>query len=421
MRRPWLLVPGSAGAVPQVDRVSVDSAGGQADDDSYLAAVSASGRFVAFVSSAGNLVAGDTNGLEDVFVRDRLLGRTERVSVSSSGAQATGGAGQPAISANGRFVAFSSAASNLVPGDRTGHSDVFVRDRQRGTTVRVSVGVGGHGANDDSYTPALSADGRSVAFLSAASDLVAGDGNGYTDVFVATASGIRLASVGLGGAAADNHAFAPALSDDGRIVVWSSRATTLVPGNDGALAHVYARDLAGYATSRVSVGVDGEADGESGLNGQAVSADGSVVAFSSDATNIVATDQNGHRDVFVRDLSTGVTTLASVHSDGTQGNVDSSYIHLDLSADGRLVAYASAADNLVDGDTNGYVDSFVYDRIDGRTERVTLNLLDRESARGGVDPVLSADGRLVVFHSLSPNLVPGDTNRSLDVFTRLLD
>ncbi|MBA3249436.1 MAG: PD40 domain-containing protein [Geodermatophilaceae bacterium] len=413
--------PALAERVPLTARVSLDSADQQADGNSYHSAVSADGRFVAFVSSATNLVPGDTNGRQDVFVRDRVLGTTERVSVSSAEVEATSDGVQPSISADGRFVAFASDASNLAPADLTGHSDVFVRDRLRGATARISLSRFGSDADDDSFAPAISADGRTVAFLSQATDLVAGDQNARTDVFVVSAAtgSVELASVGSGGPA-DDDAFAPALSDDGRAMVWASRATTLVPGSSGGLAQVYARDRSAGTTTLVSTGSAGTGDGESGLNGLAVSADGARVAFSSDAGNLVPGDGNGARDIFVRDIAAATTSLVSVHSSGAQGDIDSGYIRLDISADGRFVAFASAASTLVDKDTNGFVDCFVHELSTGTTQRVSLNIRGRESARGGVDPALSADGRIVTFHSLAPNLVLGDSNRALDVFVRVL-
>ncbi len=170
----------------------------------------------------------------------------------------------------------------------------------------------------------------------------------------------------------------------------------------------------------MSTGSAGTGDGESGLNGLAVSADGARVAFSSDAGNLVPGDGNGARDIFVRDIAAATTSLVSVHSSGAQGDIDSGYIRLDISADGRFVAFASAASTLVDKDTNGFVDCFVHELSTGTTQRVSLNIRGRESARGGVDPALSADGRIVTFHSLAPNLVLGDSNRALDVFVRVL-
>jgi hypothetical protein len=177
-------------AIPQcpargcTERVSVDSAGNQGNDYSFYPAISADGRFVAFGSLADNLVPDDTNGTYDVFVHDRKTGATKRISVDSAGNQGNEGSYDPAISADGRFVAFWSAADNLVPGDTNGTVDVFVHDRKTGTTKRVSVDSAGNQGNSDSYDPAISADGRFVAFSSWANNLVPGDSNGSGDVFV---------------------------------------------------------------------------------------------------------------------------------------------------------------------------------------------------------------------------------------------
>jgi hypothetical protein len=184
-------------------RVSVGAGGRQANSSSFGAAISADGRFVAFLSVASNLVAGDTNGAEDVFVRDRVAQVTRRVSVGPGGQQSNGGSFLPAISADGRFVAFNSLASNLVPPgvDTNNTGDVFVRDRKVQVTRRVSVGPGGQQANGDNFEPAISAHGRFVAFTSEASNLVAGDTNATYDVFVRDrkAQVTRRVSVGSGG------------------------------------------------------------------------------------------------------------------------------------------------------------------------------------------------------------------------------
>jgi Tol biopolymer transport system component len=165
-------------------RVSVDSAGNQANNGSLAPAISANGRFVAFGSLADNLVPGDTKGQTDIFVHDRKTGATTRVSVGSAGNQGNNGSGGSAITANGRYVAFSSDADNLVPGDTNGETDAFVHDRRTGATERVSIDSAGDQANLPSYSTAISANGRFVAFWSDANNLVPGDTNGQTDAFV---------------------------------------------------------------------------------------------------------------------------------------------------------------------------------------------------------------------------------------------
>src|SRR5207249_4731469 len=213
------------------ERVSVASGGTEGNGASLSSALSADGRFVAFVSAATDLVAADTNGVSDVFVHDRQTGATERVSVASGGAQGNGSSGligfafPPALSADGRFIAFVSLATSLVAGDTNGATDVFVRDRQTGMTARVSVASDGTQANNVSSYPALSADGRFLAFQSHATNLVVGDTNGKTDVFVhdrqtGTTERVSVASGGgTQGTGNSGGFFAfPALSADGRLV-----------------------------------------------------------------------------------------------------------------------------------------------------------------------------------------------------------
>jgi Tol biopolymer transport system component len=251
--------PAVVGSGPVNTRVPVDAGGQQANSDSFEPAISAAGRFVAFASYASNLVPGDTNNDFDVFVRDRKAQVTQRVSVGPGGQQANGNSFEPAISADGRLVAFSSGASNLVPGDTNGTSDVFVRDRKAQVTRRVSVGPGGQQANGESLKPAISAHGRLVAFSSGASNLVPGDTNGTSDVFVRdrVAQVTRRISVGPGGQQANGGSHSPAISADGRFVAFVSRASNLVAGDTNGASDVFVRDRVAQVTRRVSVGSGG--------------------------------------------------------------------------------------------------------------------------------------------------------------------
>src|SRR5947209_6949739 len=232
------------------ERVSVSSEGVQGNGNSGGPSLSANGRFVAFASIASNLVPGDTNGSPDcdptcgadVFVRDRQLGTTERVSVSSGGAQADGESFNPAISADGRFVAFQSDASNLVPGGTNGYGHVFLRDRVNGTTAEVDLGPGGvQGNRDSGYDLAISADGFFVAFVSEASNLVPHDTNGVTDAFVRdrrTGRTERI-SISLSGAQANGGSSCLSISADGRFVAFSTEASNLVPGDTNSRGDVF--------------------------------------------------------------------------------------------------------------------------------------------------------------------------------------
>jgi len=413
-----LTTAGPAGAAAgTTTRVSVSSTGTQGNGLSAFSSISADGRYVAFVSQAANLVPGDTNGTADVFVRDRRAATTTRVSVSSTGAQADKESYWPSISADGRHVAFSSEAANLVPGDTNGTADVFVRDRRAATTTRVSGSSTGAQGNGVSYGAAISADGRYVAFYSDAANLVPGDTNGATDVFVRDRRAGTTARVSVSSTAtqANGRSYPAAISADGRYVAFVSQAANLVPGDTNGTADVFVRDRRAVTTTRVSVSSTGaQADKESYW--PSISADGRHVTFYSDATNLVPGDTNGTADVFVRDRRAATTTRVSVSSTGAQGNGPSAFPS--ISADGRYVAFDSGAASLVPGDTNGAADVFVRDRRAGTTTRVSVSSTGAQGNGLSRFPAVSANGRYVVFGSLAANLVSGDTNGTADVFIR---
>jgi Tol biopolymer transport system component len=400
-------------------RVSLDSAGGQANGQSQAPSISADGRFVAFRSQAANLVAGDFNGLADIFVRDRLTGQTTLASVSSLGLQADGASDRPALSADGRYVAFVSSATTLVAGDTNGVDDVFLRDLQAGTTTRVSVGPGGAQGDFSSGNPAISGDGRFVGFMSHADNLVAGDTNHLQDIFVhdnGLGATVRVSvdSAGLQANSASNFC---ALSSTGRFVAFSSLASNLVPGDSNGSADIFLRDTQANTTTRVSLSSFGN-QALGGSDFPAISADGLRVAFVSSAANLVPGDTNLVADVFVRDLLASTTTRASVDSGGAQSNGACGNA-VALSADGRFVGFESLATNLVPGDGNGVADIFVRELAAGSTIRVSVDSGGIQG-NGACDPAvaLSGDGRYACFSSLATNLVAGDTNGAIDVFLR---
>jgi len=406
------------------ERVSVASDGTQGNDDSGMnlmdnaVAISADGRCVAFVSDATNLVPGDTNGADDIFVHDRVTHQTTRVSVASDGTEGTSYSGWygPDISDDGRFVAFSSVARDLVPDDTNGKDDVFVHDCATGQTTRVSVGSGGTQANNESRFLCISGDGRFVAFQSYASNLVAGDTNGFGDVFVhdRQTGQTTCVSMASGGAQGNGQSgtHRPAISADGRFVAFPSDASNLVPGDTNGVTDVFVHDRQSGQTTRVSVASDGTGgDGDSWF--PSLSADGRFVAFQSDAGNLVADDTNGMRDIFVHDRQTGQTARVSVATGGAEGRGDCS--HSCISDDGRFVAFVTGS-ALVPGDANQEEDIFVHDRATGQTARLG-------AGSGGGQPgvvttrlSVNADGRFVAFDSLASDLVPNDTNGKYDVF-----
>ncbi|MFN0244011.1 MAG: TolB family protein [Planctomycetota bacterium] len=410
----WMTFALTAHARAQTtQRVSVDSAGTQGNFTSQGAPViSADGRYIAFDSEAWNLVPGDTNFADDIFVHDLHTGATTRVSVSSAGAQTDRTSNDPALSSDGRFVAFDSSATNLVPNDTNGGADVFVHDRQSGQTTRVNVSSAGEQTNGGVRKPSISADGRYVAFASTSAQLVAGDTNGLSDVFVhdrETGATTRV-SVATGGAQASGEA--PSLSADGRHVAFESSSSSFGGTNIWRDVYVHDRET-GRTTlvSRATWGGDANFPSES----PAISADGRYVAFTSMASDLVVGDTNGLTDIFVRDLQKSKTTRVSVDSAGTQSDVSALTSH--ISADGRYVAFSSFATNHVPGDTNAAADAFVHDRATGRTTRVSVASSGAQSLLGtSTASSLSADGRRVVFWSIASDLVPSDTNGTVDVF-----
>jgi Tol biopolymer transport system component len=235
-----VLVPAAALAAGPIQRVSLSSTGKQGFCDSYAPALSDNGRFVAFSSGAAKLVPGDGNHKVDVFVRDLRTGKTTLVSLGQGGVEGNGTSDFPALSAGGRFVAFDSEAGNLVPGDTNGAEDVFVRDRLTGTTERVSVATDGTQGNGYSFLGNVSSDGRYVTFESGASNLVPGDTNDGFDVFVRDRLNgtTERVSLGPGGIQADGSSFAPQISGDGRVVVFQSEARNLAPGDTQGLRNI---------------------------------------------------------------------------------------------------------------------------------------------------------------------------------------
>ena len=401
-----VVVSGVLPAAAAVNTTSVVSAapdGANADNDSDTPSVSSDGRYVAFASSATNLVAGDTNGQRDVFVRDMSTGTVVRVSVSSDEVEGDSSSGDPSISSDGRYVAFESSASSLVAGDTNSAYDVFVRDLTAGTTVRVSLDSDEVEGDSSSGDPSISSDGRFVAFESVATNLVAGDTNGQQDVFVRdlTAGTTVRVSVNSDEVEGDVNSGDPSIAADGRYVAFQSEATNLVVGDANSVYDVFVRDLTAGTTVRVSVDSD-EVEGNDGTYDPSISADGRYVAFESRATNLVVGDTNDTYDVFVRDLTSTTTVRLSVDSDEVEGNLNSN--DPSISADGRYVAFESRAFNLVAGETNGRTDVFVRDLTDTTTVRVSVNNLGVQGNFGSFDPSISADGRYVGFSSAATNL-----------------
>lgn len=415
-----LALVSNLGAAPQgaTSRASLTHQGGEPVFECWRPDISDDGRFVVFASGAPNLVPSDIEGYFDVFVRDMQLGTTTRVSVSSAGVAANSHVEIATLSRDGRFVVMCSVASNLVVGDGNLDYDIFVHDRQTAITERVSVSSNGAEATGDSFLPTVSPTGRYVVFTSSAADLVPGDTNQRTDVFVRDrlAGTTVRASLRSGGGQANGNSFDGSITPDGRLVVFESQASDLVAGDTNGVQDVFVHDLQTGITTRVSVSSAG-VGGSSDSFRASISDDGRWVAFTSYASNLVAGDSNSVRDVFVHDRLTGQTRRVSVVTGGLQGNGHSNSGR--ISGDGRFVGFLSEASNLITGDTNGVADGFVHELATGLTTRVTVGAAGEQGNGATFEQPwfsISGDGRWVSFSSASSNLVNGDTNGKVDVF-----
>jgi hypothetical protein len=393
-------------------RVSVDSSGAQANGASQNSQLSGDGRYVVFESFATNLVADDTNNMEDIFVNDLQTGATTRVSLASlTGVQANGDSRGAAISSDGRYVAFESTATNLVSVDTNGQNDVFVRDLQTGITTLVSVdsaGIQTNGISRNYPIPiSISGDGRFVVFISQANNLVSGDTNAVQDVFVhdLQTGATTLVSVNSAGVQANAPSYSPTISVNGRYVVFASPATNLVDGDTNESHDVFVRDLQTGQTTRVSVNSDG-VQADKGAGTPSISADGRYVSFSSSAHNLMSVDTMDFDYIYVRDCQNGTTTVASFdNGDPMYGWTDGEVI----SADGQYIAFTF--DDKGDGEAVTW--NYVHDRLSDQNI-MPANLRDRGSP---YRLSLSADGLYFSFDT-EADLVPDDTNGVRDVFVK---
>ena len=327
---------------------SVSTEGVKADGDSDDPALDKRGRHVAFASLATNLVEGDSNGVQDIFVHDVRTAGTVRASVATDGTEADGPSQQPWVSSSGRYVVFASEATNLVADDTNGASDIFLRDLVAGTTQRVSVAADGTQGDGDSLLPRVSGTGRYVAFVSQAQNLVALDDNNSRDVFVRDlkTGAMEIASVSTGGAAANGHCDTLSLSANGRYVAFDSRAGNLDVADEHEGLDVFLRDRRKHTTKLVSkVAGDGVVDGAS--TQPALSGNGKWLAFSSGATSLVPGDLNEATDVFRVKLKSSYLERVSVSSTGSEA--DNTSDSPALSRSGKFVVFSTRATNLFGG------------------------------------------------------------------------
>lgn len=433
-----LMVNATAQSTALVSRASgVNGALGNGDSPLVGARISGNGQFVVFRSAATNLVAGDTNGHSDVFVRDIATNLTTRVSVASGGIQATGGdSNNPCISADGRYVAFSSSATNLVAGGTSG-SHVFLHDRLTGLTTLVSVasdGVSpGFGTSDSSSIWSDGGTTVKVAFRSTAIDLIP-NGTTGSQVFVreiepffSTTSLVSVAPDGLTQGNGDSGWVQTAISGDGSTVGFTSSASNLVGTDTNAtVSDVFTRNLLTDQTTLISQTTT-SLQGLSSSNACALSYDGRIVAFQS-YNNMVNGDNNNVGDVFVRDTNTSTTTRVSIATgvNGSQGNGASGNSNgwgIAISGDGSKVLFQSLASNLTAKDTNKKEDIFLRNRTTNVTTMVSVTPSGglANGSSGGLNTCgvsMSSNGQTMMFASYASNLVGGDTNGKMDVFVR---
>jgi Tol biopolymer transport system component len=406
-----LLAPSSALA-QLLSRASVTTAGTSANGSSQLCALSGDGRIVAFASDATNLVALDTNARRDVFLRDQQAGTTVCLSRALGGTTGSNASDAPAVSDDGRWVAFQSAAVDLVPVDANGgDSDVFLYDVQTGALEIVSLDGNGQQTTGGHVAPALSADGRFVAFATGSQTIVPGpDANlAQLDVVVRdrVAGTTVRASVQANGAQFLTYCMDPTISGDGRFVAFETPT------------HVWVRDLVLGTTALGSASSAGVA-GNGPSYRPALSLDGRWLAFDSNSSNLVAGDTNGAGDVFVRDLQNGTTTRASVTSTGAQAPGSAFTGYATISADGRFVAFDSESNGLDPADGDFEYDVFLRDTVNGTTTMQTRTHAGATGAPGvlgGWEAVISSDGSTIAFESWSA-LEPADANNQTDIYVR---
>ena len=446
---------------PTIYVYSTSSSGVVGDASSQRPSLSFDGRYAAFYSSATNLVDNDTNNVSDVFVKDTENGFVTRVSKSTNGVAGNGLSLNPAISGNGRYVVFQSEATNLVSGDSNNFADIFVYDTLLDTTTRLNVGAGNVQANNASASPSVSSDGRYVVFESSATNLVGTTAIGRNHVYVRDTQTGTLARVdqSTSGGEPNGASEKARISPDGSVITFVSSASNLVAGDTNGQPDVFVVERSTGATSRVSVAGDGSQANGASLD-PAVNENGRYVVFSSVATNLVAGDTNGTSDVFVRDRMANTTLRLSVSAAGTQvsdpaaENNKIGSVTPSISNDGRYVAYASLAENILAGDDvgqvdgrdgNGAMDIYVLDR-DGNADGVfdeagdyvvsrasvnrfgyqTQRVLGEQSSPASLQPSISGDGRFVAMsgdakgasglaHNAT-NLISPDTNDGRDVF-----
>lgn len=403
-----------------IKRVSVDSNGVGGNDYSLVSSISADGRFVAFVSNSSNLVPGDTNGAQDIFVCDNQSGQTERVSVSSTGVENPNGAGSEVkISPNGRYVAFIAHSTTLVPKEQAS-TDVYLRDRWENTTILANTSSAGVMGNGVSFYASFGSSENFVSFTSYANNLVPEDHNNRNDIFIRNlqSGDVERVSVASDGTEGDGDSYGTSwvgssVSSDGNFVIFRSSSTNLISGETNNIPGIYIRDRLNKTTKKVLSAIDSNQG--FGVESLSIGADGNSVIFSSITKNLVPGDNDDFVDIFVYDIPTG--TIKSL-SDSIN-ETGSGHWHAmgpSVSADGRYVVFSSDASDLVPEDSGAKFDIFVYDLTTDRIVRASVTEDGNSFSGDSNSPSISNDGRYISFVSYASDLVSNDSNNNADIF-----
>jgi len=400
-------------------RISEATAGAQPDSVSWNERISRDGRFVVFTSHASNLVPGDTNNVWDVFLRDRLLGTTERVSLDSLGNQLASFSDSGSVSADGRFVLFGSADPNVTPGDTDTANDGFLRDRLMGTVTRVTKTWTGAEFSSTAYDLVMTPDARFIAWTAQGTDLVPGITNVVSDVFVRDRllGTLERVSVSTLGTEANLAVGRPSISDDGRFVTFVTKSTTLDPTDFDVKMDVFLRDRTAGTTESISDGLSG-APSDGACDRAMISGDGNWIAFSSNSTNLIPNDSNAAHDVFVFNRVAQTIERVSLDSYEQQTLGTNAFAQPQISHDGHFVLMKCDTSMGVPTDTNVVDDLFLRDVWAGVTQRASLT---SAGAQGGLavdgQGSISANAETVVFNTWSA-MTTSDTNSIGDVFAR---
>lgn len=420
-------------------RSSVNSLGFQANGDSGAASVSADAGRIAFRSTSSNLVPGDLNGFADIFYHEPATRITQLVSMGGvvivvpipagvygftlieQPIQADADSFEPEISGNGASIVYSSLASNITPftpAATTTIRNVYLSHLDGRRNERVSLGLAAADTDGDSVRPSISYDASKVAYESVATNLTVEGTGGTSQVYLWTAAvGNKLISVDALGGPGNGASRNARIAAGGGWIAFESDATDLRPLEDlDPITDIYVADLSTGALALASTSATGVKANAPCVD-PSISADGRYVAFSSAASNLVPGDLNSASDIFVKDLVTGEVRRVSVTSDGVESDGNSIRPH--LSSDGSMVVFESRASNLILFDLNGMDDAFAHELATAKTYRVSVRTFGEEATGGAsIEPRLSGDGRFVVLNSDAVNLVDADTNSMRDVFIR---